>query len=221
MSYSAKLRIVSPSDVTAMRFDPVDPKAREQAAAILQQVKDGGEPALIEQAVKFGDIQSKDSKYLYTKEDLATAFASLDIEAQGVLTRTARRIRAFADAQRRSLVDMTITIPGGEAGHSVAPVQTAGCYAPGGRYPLPSSVLMTAITARAAGVAKVYVSSPRPALATLAAAHVADADGLLAVGGAMAIGALAYGVSVPVGSSSFCFILLYFSNVTSLHRHNL
>jgi phosphoribosyl-ATP pyrophosphohydrolase/phosphoribosyl-AMP cyclohydrolase/histidinol dehydrogenase len=198
MSYSAKLRVVSPSDVTAMRFDPVDPKAREQAAVILQKVKEGGVPALIEQAVQFGDIATKDAQYLYSKEDLAKAFASLDAEAQGVLTRTAHRIRTFADAQRQALVDVTIPIPGGEAGHSVAPVQTAGCYAPGGRYPLPSSVLMTAITARAAGVRNVYVASPRPALATLAAAHVAGADGLLAIGGAMAIGALAYGVSVPV-----------------------
>merc|ERR1711871_841365 len=72
-----------------------------------------------------------------------------------------------------------------------------GCYAPGGRYPLPSSVLMTALTARAAGVPQVWVASPRPAVATLAAAHIAGADGLIAIGGAQAIGAMAYGVGMP------------------------
>ncbi|MEQ1565819.1 MAG: histidinol dehydrogenase, partial [Myxococcota bacterium] len=72
-------------------------------------------------------------------------------------------------------------------------VDRAGCYAPGGRYPLPSSVLMTAIAAGVAGVAEVWVASPRPAPATLAAAWVAGARALLAVGGAHAIGALAYG----------------------------
>ena len=57
----------------------------------------------------------------------------MSTNTQGVLVRTAARIRTFAEAQRRSLVDMTIPIPGGTAGHSVAPVNTAGCYAPGGR----------------------------------------------------------------------------------------
>jgi histidinol dehydrogenase len=87
-----------------------------------------------------------------------------------------------------------MTIPGGEAGHTIAPMATAGCYAPGGRYPLPSSVLMTAVTARAAGVQKVWVASPRPSPVTLGAAFIAQADAVLAVGGAQAIGALAYGV---------------------------
>ncbi len=117
--------------------------------------------------------------------------------SQGVLKRTADRIRVFAESQRKSLVDVTMKIPGGEAGHTVSPVNTAGCYAPGGRYPLPSSVLMTAITARAAGVPQVWVASPRPAVATLAAAHVAGADGFIAIGGAQAIGAMAYGVGMP------------------------
>ena len=63
-----------------------------------------------------------------------------------MLQRTAGRIRTFAEAQRKALVDTTVNIPGGKAGHTVTPVNTAGCYAPGGRYPLPSSVLMTGIT---------------------------------------------------------------------------
>merc|ERR1719491_2053592 len=91
---------------------------------------------------------------------------------------------------------MEAPIAGGRAGQMVVPVKRAGCYAPGGRYPLPSSVLMTACTARAAGVAEVVVCSPCPSEVTKAAAHVADADCLLAVGGAQAVGAMAYGVGV-------------------------
>jgi phosphoribosyl-ATP pyrophosphohydrolase/phosphoribosyl-AMP cyclohydrolase/histidinol dehydrogenase len=79
------------------------------------------------------------------------------------------------------------------------PVMRAGCYAPGGRYPLPSTVLMTAITARVAGVAQVIVASPKPSRLVLAAAAVAGADAVLAAGGAHAIAALAYGAGpVPV-----------------------
>ena len=189
-----KLKIVSPSDVKGMIFDPVDPTARVQAAAILKEVKDNGLAGLTACALRLGDIQSADAKLFYDKADLASAFEALDESARAVLVRAAARIKLFAEAQRSALKEVTIDIPGGQAGHLVAPVAVAGCYAPGGRYPLPSSVLMTAVTARAAGVPTVWVASPRPAPATLAAAHVAGADGLLVVGGAQAIAAFAYGV---------------------------
>lgn len=188
------LRIVSPDDVKHMRFDPVDPIARDQAAAIINSVKENKLDGLISEALRLGDIPSKTSKLFYSKSDLEEAFLALPVTEQEILTRTAARIKLFADAQRSSIKEVTVDIPGGTAGHHIAPVSVAGCYAPGGRYPLPSSVLMTVVTARSAGVPIVWVASPRPALATLAAAHVANADGLLAAGGAQAIGAFAYGV---------------------------
>ncbi|MCK5944716.1 MAG: histidinol dehydrogenase, partial [Planctomycetes bacterium] len=86
-----------------------------------------------------------------------------------------------------------LPIPGGLAAQRIAPVQRAGCYAPGGLATLPSSLLMTAVTARAAGVERVVAASPRPGPIVLAAAHVAGVDELLACGGAQAIGALAFG----------------------------
>ena len=189
-----KLKIVSPSDVKGMIFDPVDATAREQAAAILKEVREGGLSSLTAVALRLGDIKTLDAKLFYDKDDLAAAFEALDVSAREVLMRAAARIKKFAEAQRSALTEVTIDIPGGKAGHLVAPVNVAGCYAPGGRYPLPSSVLMTAVTARAAGVPTVWVASPRPAPATLAAAHVAGADGLLVVGGAQAIAAFAYGI---------------------------
>lgn len=191
------LKKVSVNEVKGMYFDPVDGKAREQAAAILADLKADGMDGLLSNAVRLGDIKSKEDKVMYTPAELKAAFDALSETDQQVLQRTADRIRAFAEAQRKALRDTTVAIPGGEAGHFVEPVACAGCYAPGGRYPLPSSVLMTALTARAAGVTCVYVASPRPAPATLAAAHLAKADGLLAVGGAQAIGGMAYGIGCP------------------------
>jgi len=114
-----------------------------------------------------------------------------------LLERVADRIRAFAEAQLASLHETDMPIPGGAAGQTIAPVERAGCYAPGGRYPLPSSVLMTAVTARVAGVKEVWVASPRPRPETLAAAAIAEADSVLAVGGAQAIAGMAFGVGVP------------------------
>ena len=188
-----RLRIVRPSDVVFEKTDPVDATARSQASALMREVKEGGFGGLLDVAVRLRDIESKESKVMYSREDLKVAFDAMSENERNIITRTAGRVKKFAQEQRSSIKEMTTDIPGGKAGHYIAPMETAGCYAPGGRYPLPSSVLMTAVTARAAGVKNVWVASPRPAPATLAAAYVAEADGLLAVGGAQAIAALAYG----------------------------
>lgn len=65
-------------------------------------------------------------------------------------------MKFYPEAQRRSVSEFSLPVLGGRAGQRVTPVERAGCYAPGGRYPLPSSVLMTVVTARAAGVPHVY-----------------------------------------------------------------
>ena len=123
------------------------------------------------------------------------AWNSLTQGQQEMLQRTRDRIEAFALAQRGAIKDVSVPFPGGMAGHTIAPMAVAGCYAPGGRYPLPSSVLMTAVTAKAAGVGKVWVASPRPSPVTLGAAFIAKADAFLAVGGAQAVATLAYGAA--------------------------
>lgn len=170
----------------------VDDETLARAAVIVREVKDGGDSALRAWAERLGDVASG-GPLLFSAEALEVSYLALPEGDQALLQRVAERVRVFAEAQRASLRDMAVALPGGRAGHTVAPVEVAGCYAPGGRFPLPSSVLMTAVTARTAGVAKVIVASPRPAQITLAAAFVAGADGLLAVGGAQAIAALAYG----------------------------
>jgi phosphoribosyl-ATP pyrophosphohydrolase/phosphoribosyl-AMP cyclohydrolase/histidinol dehydrogenase len=184
---------VEPAAIAAAVPREIDADCRERAAAIVAEVRDGGEAALRRCAERYGDLEPGGALW-HDHADLRAALARLAAADRALLERAAGRIRAFAEAQRRALLDVTVPLPGGAAGHTVAPVERAGCYAPGGRYPLPSSVLMTAVTARAAGVADVVVASPRPATVTLAAAAVAGADGVLAAGGAHAIAALAFGV---------------------------
>lgn len=190
------IRRCNAADFVPKRGSSIDAATLTRAAEIIDRVRSGRERALVEIATSLGDL-SPGGKLIYTRDDLATAEKSLPADDRELLRRVADRIRAFADAQRASLRDLDIPVLAGRAGHSVAPVGTAGCYAPGGRFPLPSSVLMTAITALAAGVARVIVASPKPTPATLAAASIAGADMLLAVGGAQAIAAMALGVYVP------------------------
>jgi phosphoribosyl-ATP pyrophosphohydrolase/phosphoribosyl-AMP cyclohydrolase/histidinol dehydrogenase len=164
-----------------------------EAAVIVERVRSGGEAALREYATRFEDCAPDAPMYL-RGDTLNSSLDELHEEDRNRLERIADRIRAFALSQRRALAPVDRTVPGGRAGHRIDPVVAAGCYAPGGLYPLPSSVLMTAITARAAGVESVWVASPRPAPITLAAAAIAGADGVLVAGGAHAIAALAFGV---------------------------
>ncbi len=187
------LRMVQPSQVGQQQSDPVDDQTLLQAQKIVEEVRKQGMPALQSYAQKLDGYQPG-TPIILDKAELQTALHSLPALDRSLLERTAERIRIFAQQQRQSLSEFSLQIQGGTAGQSIAPVDRAGCYAPGGRYPLPSSVLMTAVTARAAGVKTVWVASPKPGPITKAAAAIAGADALLAAGGAQAIAALTYGV---------------------------
>jgi len=178
---------------------PVSAEALAVSGPIVDAVRTRGEPALREYAERFGEVAAGGPLFL-DRAALDCARAALAVEDRARLERVAERIRTFAQAQKRALSDVTIPVPGGTAGHWIAPLKRAGCYAPGGRYPLPSSVLMTAVTARTAGVKEIWVASPKPGAMTLAAAAIAGVDGVLAAGGAHAIAALAFGVG-PVPAS--------------------
>ncbi len=196
------LRVVQPHEITPRRAGcggAVDSATLGAAASILDDIKCSGDTAALAHARRLGDLREGDP-HLYTPADLRSARDRLPARERQVLERAAERIRAFALAQRGCLSDLTLPVPGGEAGHLCIPVRSVGCYAPGGRFPLPSSVLMTVVTARAAGVESVWAASPRPTDATLAAAAIAGADGLLAIGGVQAVAALARGLlGVPAG----------------------
>jgi phosphoribosyl-ATP pyrophosphohydrolase/phosphoribosyl-AMP cyclohydrolase/histidinol dehydrogenase len=187
------LRVLSPDQVDSMRRLAADRDTLVTCDRIVGQVRDDGERALRRWAQELGDLDAG-AALTRSPGELAAAAERIAPVQRALLERTAERIESFARAQREAFSDLCVAVPGGEAGHTVAPVEHAGCYAPGGRFGLPSSVLMTAVPARVAGVESVWVASPRPNDTTLAAAHIAGADGVLAVGGAQAIAALAYGV---------------------------
>ncbi len=189
----------APEDLVRRQQAGLPAEVQAAAAEIVSRFRDGGEEVLREYALRFNERSADEPLYLAGSE-MKKELDALDKEARERLERIADRIRVFAEAQRHTLRPLEVDVAGGSAGHTVEPIERAGCYAPGGRYPLPSSVLMTAVTARVAGVESVWVASPRPAPITVAAAALAGADGLLAVGGAQSIAALAYGVG-PVPPS--------------------
>lgn len=193
---SGLLRRVRPADLDGHGVVPFDPEVTDQAIAIVEDVRVRGEDAIRSHGERLGDLEPG-QPLVRDRQDLRAAFESADEETRRLLVRVHRRIETFSRAQREGLSDLNVQIDGGQAGHRWIPVNSVGAYAPGGRYPLPSSVLMTVTPARVAGVTSVWLASPRPSELTLASAWVAGADGLIAVGGAQAIAALAFGAVSP------------------------
>lgn len=159
---------------------------------IVERVRFGGDAAVAELADRFADPLPRTIE----REQMREAYDSLDCAFRNAIEGAANRIAAFARAQRAAVTDLTIEIPGGRIGHRFQPIRRAGVYVPGGRHPLPSSLLMCAIPARVAGVSYVVACSPSATPETLAAAHIAGVDAFYVVGGAQAIAALAFGTQM-------------------------
>jgi histidinol dehydrogenase len=163
-------------------------------AAIVSTVKRRGDRALLQYARRFDGLQQP---LEVSREEIEDGAARVSPSVRGALAAAARNIQKVARRQRPVQWRLT-TAPGVSVEQRVTPLDRVGCYVPGGRYPLPSSLLMTAIPARAAGVRHVVVACPRPSPIVLAAARIAGVDQLFRMGGAHAIAALAYGTkSVP------------------------
>ena len=171
---------------------PLDEATLAAADAIVSGVREGGREALVEYAKKF-DGHVDGQPLLLDRDALEAAKARLDADDLALLERVADRVRKFAQAQLDALSELKMDVPGGKAGHSIVPVQRAGCYAPAGRYALPSTVIMTVVPAVVAGCGQVILATPGTSDLMLAAAAVAGADRVLAVGGAQAVAAMAYG----------------------------
>ena len=160
---------------------------------ILADVRKGGDAALKKYAAKFDGL-AKNQPLLVTREEMQAAWQSTAPELQAAMMTARANILAFAEAQLPKEWSFTAT-DGVKTGQIVRPLGSVGCYVPGGRYPLPSTLLMTATPAQVAGVERIVVCSPNPARETLAAAYLAGITEFYRIGGAQAIAALAYGTA--------------------------
>lgn len=188
-----RLRRIAAADVGRERQPAVPPEMIAPVLEIIESVREGGEARLRELAERWDGLEPGGA-LIRSRREMQAALESLPRTGREVLERTARRIEHFARAQLETAVPVDVAVEGGRAGDRVVPVRVAGCYAPGGRFPLPSSALMTAVTARVAGVDEVWLASPRPSREVMAAGAVAGVAGLLGAGGAQAVAAMAYGV---------------------------
>ncbi len=170
------------------------PNVEAIASKILRDVERKGDTALRRYAVELDGLGLRQSFKVQRSEslDALKKMRSFDPAFVKALEAAAGNIRKFAEWQSPHEWSRKIQ-PGVNVGQIVRPLESVGCYVPGGRYPLPSTLLMTVIPAQVAGVRRIVVVSPRPALQTLAAAAFLGVTDFYRIGGAQAIAALAFG----------------------------
>ena len=171
----------------------VPPELERAVAAIVGDVKQNGAEALLRYAKKFDNVN--EDAIEVEEDEIQSAMDSVSSEFLRAVEHAARNIRQFAEWQMPQSWMREIE-PGVQVGQKVVPLRSVGCYVPSGRHPLPSSLLMTVIPARVAGVREIYVASPRPSRELLAAAGVIGIRGIFRIGGAHAIAAFAYGAAL-------------------------
>ncbi len=170
-------------------FEP----SRDQSGAvrpIIDAVRQHGDAALLRYAREFDSLA--DHPLRVSEHELASAASAMCPEICRAAETAIANIRQFAEAQlpRERLEEFS---PGRKLGWIIRPLEAVGCYVPSGRYPLPSTLLMTAVLAQTAGVPRICVTSPRPSVEILGCAHMLGIREVYRVGGAQAIAALAFG----------------------------
>jgi histidinol dehydrogenase len=168
-------------------------RVEKTVARIVVDVSKNGDKALRRYAEKLDGLQAKQPLSV-SDADLEQAWNVVSDDFKRALNVAAANIRQYCEWQKPQQWRNAIS-PGINVGQVVRPLQSVGCYVPGGRYPLPSTMLMTVIPAQVAGVHEIRVVSPRPAPETLATAHFLGVREFYRIGGAQAVAALAYGTT--------------------------
>ena len=182
--------------VTRLAERGKDTSSAERAALpIIRDVRRNGDAAVRKYAQRWDKLE--DSKPLrIAPEEMQAAWEDLSTDMRAALQQAATRIRQFCRWQMPR--EWNRTANGIRLGQIIRPLESVGCYVPGGQYPLPSTLLMTVIPAEVAGVRAVRVASPNPQRATMAAAAMLGVREFYRVGGAQAVAAFAYGTkSIP------------------------
>lgn len=183
------MKIVDELEASYFQYSEED---LDSVRKIVSDVRKEGHRAVERYSLEFDKAMPHEIK----RQDIESAYDDVDADVIGAIRKAAQNIKNFAKAQMSQIKDLKFEKEGVTLGHRVIPIDKAGCYVPGGRYPLPSSALMSVIPAKVAGVRQVVVVSPKIRPETIVAADIAGADRIFSAGGAQAIAALAYGTEM-------------------------
>lgn len=173
-----------------------DAKVRATVEGILTDIEIRGDAAIVDLALKFDGYSAP--SFCLTQSEIEAAVQKVSTRDMDDIKFAQTQIRRFADAQRASMTDIEVeTLPGVFLGHRNIPVQSVGCYVPGGKFPMVASAHMSVLTASVAGVPRIVASAPpvkgAPHPAIVAAMQMGGAHEIYVLGGIQAVGAMAIG----------------------------
>ncbi|MBO9465645.1 histidinol dehydrogenase [Tropicibacter sp. R15_0] len=173
-----------------------DAKTAAVVEATLKDIEVRGDVAVHELAVKFDNYDRP--SYRLSEDEIAAIIAKVSDQDMADIRFAQQQVTNFAQAQRNSMLDIELeTLPGVILGHKNIPVQSVGCYVPGGKFPMVASAHMSVATAKVAGVPRIVACTPpfngEPNPAVIAAMHLGGADEIYVLGGIQAVGAMAIG----------------------------
>ncbi|MGY6549938.1 MAG: histidinol dehydrogenase [Roseinatronobacter sp.] len=173
-----------------------DAKVRTTVEGILRDIEARGDAAVAELSAKFDGVSRP--SYRLTTSEIEAAMSKVSARDMDDIRFAQVQIRRFAEVQRASMTDIEVeTLPGVVLGHKNIPVQSVGCYVPGGKFPMVASAHMSVLTATVAGVPRIVASAPphkgAPHPAIVAAMHLGGAHEIYVLGGIQAVGAMAIG----------------------------
>lgn len=175
-----------------------DAKVRQIVETTLADIDARGDAAVRELSAKFDHYDPP--RFRLTESEIEAAMAKVSARDLADIKFAQAQIRTFAEAQRATMTDTEIeTLPGVILGHKTIPVQSVGCYVPGGKFPMVASAHMSVLTAAVAGVPRIVAAAPpqngEPHPAIVAAMHLGGAHEIYVLGGMQAIGAMALGTA--------------------------
>jgi sulfopropanediol 3-dehydrogenase len=188
------IRHIKTAEAQASNFQDV--ALTKNVQALLNEVEAGGDAAVRRLAIRFDGVDRQ--SYRLAKAEIEACLNSISKQERTDIEFAQQQVRNFAEAQKAALTDIEVeTLPGVILGHRNVPVQSVGCYVPGGKYPLLASAHMSVLTAKVAGCERVITCAPpfkgKPAPLIVAAQHLAGADEIYVLGGVQAVAAMALG----------------------------
>jgi len=185
------MQIINYENIENNFFEKIEFESISSVEEISKDVKNQGDTA-IKKYIKQFDNEELES-FLLTESEIKDAYSKIDEETIKAIKKSIKNVENFSKKQLKCIKNLKTKIDKNELGHKIIPIETVGCYIPGGNYPLLSSAVMTITPAKVAGVKEIIACSPKIRPETIVACDLAGANKIYRLGGVQAIAGMAYG----------------------------
>lgn len=185
------MQIINYENLNSEFFNKIEFETNSAVEEIAKDVRQNGDSAVREYTKQF-DGENLEA-FLISSEEIKNAYSQVDAETIKAIKKSIKNVQNFSEKQLKCLKPLKAKIDTNELGHKIIPLESVGCYIPGGNYPLLSSAVMTIVPAKVAGVKEIVACSPKIRPETIVACDLAGANKIYRVGGVQAIAGMAWG----------------------------